>query len=176
MKLDSLNELYIEELKDVYDAENQLMAALPKLGEAASSPELRETFESHLEQTRGHIARLDQIFEELQVRATRRSCAGMKGILTESEKLMKEKNVEPQVLDAGLLAAAQRVEHYEIASYGTLRAFAEALGARNAAKLLAQTLAEEKKTNQKLSDIAESTINAEAAHAGQEEAGEEEEG
>ena len=161
MKLRSLQDLFVDELKDLYSAENQLVKALPKMAKAASSEELRSGFEEHLEQTRGHVERLDQIFEQLDARAKGKKCKAMEGLIEEGKELMEE-DAEPGVLDAGLIAAAQKVEHYEMASYGCVRTWAEQLGYHEAAELLQQTLDEEKETNEKLTQLAESVVNQEA--------------
>ena len=173
MKLDSLQELLVEQLRDLYNAEQQLIKALPKMAKAATNPDLRQGFETHLEQTRGHAERLEQIFSEMDMKARGKKCAAMEGLIEEGKELMEE-DAEPEVLDAGLIAAAQRVEHYEIAAYGTARTYAEVLALDNAAKLLQQTLDEEKETDQKLTELAESSINARAVHAAAEDSGDEE--
>jgi ferritin-like metal-binding protein YciE len=167
MKIESLQELFIDELKDLYSAENQIIKALPKMAKNSESDELRSAFEEHLEQTKGQVERLDQIFEELDVTPRGKKCKGMEGLIEEGKELMEE-DVEPEVLDAGLIGAAQRVEHYEIAAYGTARTHAELLKMDNAVKLLQETLDEEKETDQKLTSIAES-INVEAAEMEEEE-------
>lgn len=163
MKIESLRDLFIEELKDIYSAENQIIKALPKMEKAASSPQLKAGFSEHLQQTKGQVARLEQIFTQLDESPKGKTCKGMKGLLEEGEELMDE-DVDPEVLDAGLISAAQRVEHYEIAAYGTVRTYAELLGLNDAAELLQQTLNEEKQTDQKLNTLAES-INVEAERA-----------
>jgi len=172
MKIETLQELFIDELKDLYSAETQIIKALPKMIKNANSDELREAFEEHLEQTKGHVDRLDQILGELDASPRGKKCKGMEGLLEEAKELMEE-DIEPEVLDAGLISEAQRIEHYEIAGYGTVRTYAELLGLDEAAKLLQQTLDEEKETDRKLTSIAES-VNVEAAEmAGEEEEGEE---
>ncbi len=165
MKLESLHELFVEELQDLYSAENQILEALPKMIEKAQSPDLRRGFQSHLEQTRGHVRRLDQIFDQLgkDVDRNGKTCKGMKGIIKDGEDVVKAKG-EPEVRDAGMIAGAQRVEHYEIAGYGTVRTYAEQLGHRDWAQLLEQTLQEEKDTDLKLSQLA-GHINIEARAA-----------
>ncbi|HEX6466493.1 MAG TPA: ferritin-like domain-containing protein [Terriglobales bacterium] len=163
MKLESLHELFIEELQDLYSAENMILKALPKMAEEATSPQLKSAFEEHLQQTEGHVERLEQIFDELDVDADEKTCKAMKGIIAENEELLKE-DAEPEVLDAGMIAGAQRVEHYEIAGYGTVRTYAELLGHRDWAQLLQQTLDEEKATDQKLNGLA-GHINIEAKAA-----------
>lgn len=160
MKLESLRELYIEELRDLYHAEKQLVKALPKMAEAATSPELQTAFENHLEETRGHVERLEQIFDRLDIPARGKTCKAMVGLIEEAQELLDE-DAEPHVRDAGLIAMAQRVEHYEIAGYGTVRTYAEDLGDQDAAELLQQTLDEEGECDHKLTELAE-TINLEA--------------
>lgn len=160
MENNMLKELYVEELRDIYDAEKQLIKALPKMAEAAASEELRNGFEEHLEQTKGHAERLEQIFNELGEKPTGKKCKGMQGLVSEGSEIIDE-DLEGEVKDAGLISAAQRVEHYEIAAYGTVRTYATLLGEQNAATLLEKTLAEEKETDRKLTELAE-TINAEA--------------
>jgi ferritin-like metal-binding protein YciE len=159
-----LEELLVDELKDLYSAENQLVKALPKMAKAASSPELRRAFERHLEETRRQVERLDQIGQALDVRLTGKKCKGMEGLIEEGKEIMEE-DLEDPAIDAGIIGAAQKVEHYEIAAYGTARTHAEVLGYTKAAKLLQQTLDEEGATDKKLTQLAESIINVEAAHA-----------
>ena len=159
-----LNELLQEELRDLYSAETQIIKALPKMAKAASSPELRRAFERHLEETKRQVERLDQIGEELEVKMTGKKCKGMEGLLAEGRELMEE-DFEEDALDAGLIGAAQKVEHYEIAAYGTARTHAEMLGYRRIAKLLQQTLNEEGATDKKLTQLAESVVNYEAVQA-----------
>ena len=168
MPNEGLKELYIDELKDLYNAENQLVKALPKMAKAASSQELRAGFEQHLEQTKGHVQRLEQIFEMLDESPKGKKCKGMEGLVEEGSEIMKE-DFEGALLDAALIGAAQRVEHYEIAAYGTVRAFAEELGESEHASLLSETLEEEKETDDKLTELAKQ-VNAQA----NEESGEEE--
>lgn len=165
MSLDSLQSLFLEELKDIYHAEKQLVRALPRLAKAATAPELQEAITSHLEETEGHVERIEQIFKELGQAARGKRCKGMEGLLEEGKEIMEEEG-EPAVIDAALIAGAQRVEHYEIAAYGCLRTYAELLGMDKAAKLLSQTLAEEEAADKKLNSIAEGKVNAEAASAG----------
>ena len=160
MRQQALRELYIDELRDIYNAETQLVKALPKMAKAATSEELRSGFEEHLEQTRGHVSRLEQIFEALDEKPSGKKCAGMEGLVKEGGEMIS-KDFEGEVKDAGLIGAAQRVEHYEIAAYGTVRAFAEVLNERNAVDLLSQTLEEEKETDKKLTQLA-GEINVEA--------------
>jgi len=168
-----LRELYIDEIKDLYSAENQLVKALPKLAKAATSDELRSGFEEHLEQTKGHVQRLEQIFEALGESPKGKKCKGMAGLVEEGADVMGE-DFEGSVMDAALIGAAQRVEHYEIAAYGTVCAFAEELGETEHASLLTETLEEEKETDEKLSQLAEQ-INPQANEEAEEEASEEDE-
>ena len=165
MSLDSLQALFLEELKDVYHAEKQLVQALPRLAKAAGSPELQQAFTSHLKETQGHVQRLERIFQDLGQAARGKRCKGMEGLIEEGKEIMQEEGEQP-VIDAALIAAAQRVEHYEIAAYGCLRTYAQLLGHQNAATLLGQTLAEEEAADKKLTAIGERSVNAEAAAAG----------
>ncbi|HEY6766086.1 MAG TPA: ferritin-like domain-containing protein [Candidatus Sulfotelmatobacter sp.] len=157
---EELKELYINELKDLYSAENQLTKALPKMAKTATSDELREGFEEHLEQTKGHVQRLEQIFEMLGEKAGGKKCVGMEGIVKEGAEVMGE-DYEGALMDAALISAAQRVEHYEIAGYGAVIAYAELLGESEQASLLQETLEEEKETDEKLTELSKE-INAEA--------------
>jgi ferritin-like metal-binding protein YciE len=161
MKMESLKDLYLEQLRDLYSAETQLVDALPKLAESATSPDLKNGFNHHLRQTRDHVARLERIFDTLGEKPTGQTCHGMKGLVKEGEEMVKAKG-DPDVHDAGLIAAAQRVEHYEIAAYGTVRAYAEVLGQSDAVLTLNRTLQEEKDTDLKLTELARNHINAEA--------------
>jgi ferritin-like metal-binding protein YciE len=161
MRLDTLQKLYISELRDLYSAETQLVKALPKMAKGASSPELKDAFEQHLEQTKGHVERLEQLFEQLGESPRGKTCHGMKGLIEEGSEILKEEG-EDSVLDAGIIVAAQKVEHYEIASYGSVRTFANLLGKDEEAKLLQSTLDEEAETNQILTQLAESIVNPEA--------------
>ena len=161
MKLGTLEQLYISELRDLYSAENQLLKALPKMAKGASSNELKEAFEKHLEQTRGHAERLEQIFQQLDESPKGKTCHGMKGLIEEGSEILKEDG-EDSVLDAGIIVAAQKVEHYEIASYGSVRTFANLLNQEEAAKLLQSTLDEESETNEILNRLAEGVVNPEA--------------
>jgi ferritin-like metal-binding protein YciE len=154
MQQSELQELFIDELKDIYSAESQLVKALPKMAKAAASDELRSGFEKHLEQTKGHVARIEQIFQGLDDKPTGKKCKGMEGLIEEDDEAAKEDYVD-DAKDAALIGAAQRVEHYEIAAYGTVRAMAEKLGNTQAVKLLSQTLQEEKDTDEKLTKLAE---------------------
>jgi ferritin-like metal-binding protein YciE len=164
MKLNSLRELYIAELKDLYDGEHRIIKALPKMAETASAPELRSAFQEHLEQTRRQVDRLEEIFQKLGEPPKGQKCKGIEGIIDEGEALM-DKDSPPAVCDAALISAAQRVEHYEIASYGTVRTFARRLGYEDQALLLDTTLQEEGDTDKKLTSLAESYINEEAKSA-----------
>src|SRR5580704_7063822 len=139
MKENALRELYVDELRDIYNAENQLVKALPKMAKAATSSELRSGFEEHLEQTKGHVQRLEQIFNEMGEKASGKKCKGMEGLVEEGKEMIQEGELEGDVLDAGLISAAQRVEHYEIAAYGCVRAYATILGEKNAVTLLEET-------------------------------------
>jgi ferritin-like metal-binding protein YciE len=166
MKLKTLQDLFQHELKDLYSAETQLVKALPKMAKAATHEELKAGFEEHLEQTKGHVQRLEQIGESLEFRLTGHKCKAMEGLVAEGGELISE-DAEDTVRDAGLIGAAQRVEHYEIAAYGTARALARCLGFDEAADILGETLEEEKATDEKLTELAESAINAEAAESPQ---------
>ena len=168
MSMDSLKKLYIDELKDLYSAETQLVKALPKMAKKASAPELKQAFQDHLEQTKGHVERLEEIFEALDEKPTGKTCKGMKGLIEEGAEVIEEDG-DDAVLDAALIGAAQRVEHYEIAGYGVARTFATHLGEDNAADLLQETLDEEGETDKKLTQIAEEDINFEAASQEEEE-------
>ncbi len=161
MRLDSLKDLYVEQLKDLYSAENQLVKALPKLANGAFSLDLKQAFQEHLGQTEEHVRRLEQIFQDLGESPKGETCEGMKGLVREGEEMLDMKG-ENKVIDAGLIAAAQRVEHYEIAAYGTVRTYAEMLGKKQHLTLLEKTLKEESQTDEKLSKLAESHINEEA--------------
>src|SRR4030095_2538312 len=161
MTLDTLEKLYISELRDLYSAENQLLKALPKMAKGATSPELKEAFETHLEQTKGHVARLEELFEQLDESPKGKTCHAMKGLIEEGSEILKEDG-EESVLDAGMIVAAQKVEHYEIAGYGSVRTFANLLGKDEEAKLLQSTLDEEAETNEILNRLAETVVNPEA--------------
>jgi ferritin-like metal-binding protein YciE len=160
MTKNSLQELYVEELKDLFSAETQLTKALPKMAKAASSEELRQGFEEHLEQTKGHVERLQQIFEMLEEKGTGKKCLGMEGLIKEGTEVMGE-DFEDAMMDSALISAAQRVEHYEIAGYGSVIAYAELLGESEQASLLRETLEEEKQTDEKLTELAKE-INIQA--------------
>jgi ferritin-like metal-binding protein YciE len=162
MELDTLRELYVEELKDLHSAETQLVKALPKMEKAATNPQLKRAFAQHLRQTERHVARLERIFRDLDESPRGKKCVGMEGLVQEGQELIKEKP-EPAVLDAGLISKAQHVEHYEMAGYGTVRTYAETLGEERHVELLQQTLEEEEETDRRLSELAENSINIEAA-------------
>jgi ferritin-like metal-binding protein YciE len=161
MELDTLKDLYVDELKDLYSAEKQLVKALPKMAKAANDPQLKEAFRTHLEETRGHVERLEQICRDLGVSPRGKKCVGMEGLIEEGNELIQE-DPDPDVLDAGLINKAQHVEHYEMAGYGTVRTYARQLGFESQADLLQQTLDEEGKTDHLLTQLAESGINVEA--------------
>jgi len=160
----TLHDAFIDELRDTYDAEKQLTKALPKLAKAATSPELRSAFETHLEETRGHIERLEQVFESIDEKPRGKHCDGIAGIIEEGKSIMGEE-FDEATMDACLIAAGQRAEHYEMAAYGTLVAWARGMGHEEAANLLQEILDEEKATDEKLSALAEGGINQEAASA-----------
>ncbi len=162
MKLESLRELFIEELRDLYSAENQILKALPKMAKVASSPDLKAAFEKHLAETKGQVTRLETIFEGLGKSPKGKTCKAMKGIVEEGSEMLEAEG-DPGVIDAGLIAAAQRVEHYEIAGYGAVRSYARVLGEQEAETLLAETLEEESATDQALTGLADELINVEAA-------------
>ncbi|HZR57525.1 MAG TPA: ferritin-like domain-containing protein [Terriglobales bacterium] len=161
MKENELRELYVKELRDLYSAENQLVKALPKMAKAATSDELKSAFEEHLQQTQGHVQRLETIFENLGEKPSGEKCMGMEGLVKEGSEVIEDDDFEGELKDAALIGAAQRVEHYEISGYGTVRTFATLLEDDEAIELLEQTLEEEKETDQKLTEIAES-VNLEA--------------
>lgn len=158
MSLNALRDLFVDELRDVLSAEKQLLKALPKMAKAATSPDLRKGFETHLAQTETHVQRLVQVFESIGQTARAKTCKAMKGLIEEGSELMEE-DADSDVMDAALIAAAQKVEHYEIATYGTLATWAKLLGQKKAMSLLVQTLNEEKATDEKLSQLAETTVN-----------------
>jgi len=161
MKLDTLKTLYIDELRDLYNAENQLIKALPKMAKAASSEELQDAFEKHLEQTKTHVDRLEEVFEEIGEKPKGETCKAMKGLIEEGSEILHEDG-EESVIDAGIIVAAQKVEHYEIASYGSVRTFAQLLGKDSSAELLQTTLDEESEANELLNKLAEDIVNPEA--------------
>lgn len=169
MTLQSLTDLWLHELSDLYSAEQQLLQALPKLAEAASSEELQESLNTHIEQTKGQVVRLDQIFEMLKLKPEGKACKAMQGLIAEAEELLKQKEeADPDVLDAALIGAQQRVEHYEIAGYGCARTYARLLGNTQATALLEQTLIEEEETDRLLTELAETVVNLDAVEADQE--------
>jgi ferritin-like metal-binding protein YciE len=170
MKLDTLKKLYLEELRDIYNAEQQLVKALPKMAKGASSDELKQAIEDHLGETKTHVERLEEIFSGLDEEAKGKTCKAMKGLIEEGSEILDEKG-EESVLDAGIIAAAQKVEHYEIATYGTLRSWADLLGEDEAADLLQQTLDEEGEADKRLNEIAEGIVNPEALEETHEVAG-----
>jgi ferritin-like metal-binding protein YciE len=161
MEVDSLKKLYVEELKDLYSAEKQILQALPKMVKKATNPQLKNAFQEHLEVTQGQVERLERIFEALGKPARGKKCKAMEGLLEEGKEIMAE-DMGDDVMDAALISAAQRVEHYEMAGYGTVRTWAQLLGEKEAAKLLQQTLDEEGDADKSLTKLAESTINIEA--------------
>ncbi|MBA4064278.1 MAG: ferritin-like domain-containing protein [Isosphaera sp.] len=164
MPLDSLHDLYLTELKDLYSAENQLLKALPRMAKGASSPDLRAAFTEHLEVTRRQVDRLDTIFEGLGVKAKGKKCKAMEGLIEEGKEVLAEDG-DPAVVDAALICSAQKVEHYEIAGYGCARTFARLLGYPDAEALLQQTLDEEGEADKRLTALAETVVNAEAEEA-----------
>ena len=168
--VESLEDLLQEEVKDIYDAEKQLTKALPKLAKKASSPELKQAFEEHLRQTEQHMERLEQVFEQMELPVRGKKCEGMQHLISEGEDMIGEAE-DPATRDALMIAAAQKVEHYEIAAYGTMRTWASLLGHNEIAGIFEETLEEEKETDQKLTQIAESFVNEEAAEAEEEEVG-----
>lgn len=161
MKLATLHDLYVDELKDLYNAEHQLLKALPKMAKAASDPSLAKAFTNHLEETKAQIERLEKIFEKLDSSPKGKTCKAMKGLLEEGKDVMAD-DADPMVMDAALIASAQRVEHYEMAGYGCVRTYARLLGYDQAADLLQQTLDEEGAADKQLTKLAETVINAEA--------------
>ncbi len=161
MKIDSLKKLYIDELKDIYSAEKQITEALPKMISKTKNEKLKKAFEDHLKMTENQIQRIEEIFSNKKESPSGKKCKGMESIIEEGEEMMKE-ITDPEVLDAALIAAAQKVEHYEIASYGTVRTYAEILGDEDSRELLQQTLDEEKQTDLKLTELAVNSINIEA--------------
>jgi ferritin-like metal-binding protein YciE len=167
MKIQTLDDLFLENLKDVYNAEKQLLRALPKMAKAASSEDLRNAFREHTEQTKGQVTRLEQVFETLGQKAKSKTCNGMKGLVEEGQEVMEEDASDP-FGDLGLIAAAQKVEHYEISAYGTLRTFALAMGQKEVAGMLQQTLQEEEATDKKLTGISK-TLMKNAPRAEEEE-------
>ncbi len=164
MPMNSLHDVMIDMLKDTYHAEKQLVGALPKMARAAASDDLRSAFEAHLEETRGHVARLEEAFAVLEMKPAAKLCHGMKGLIDEGKEVIDEKKESaPAAIDAALIAAAQKVEHYEISAYGTLATFAETLGLAEVAEIFKSILDEEEATDEKLSELAKGSVNAEAA-------------
>jgi ferritin-like metal-binding protein YciE len=161
-EFNSFKDLFVNQIEDLYDAEQRLTQALPKMADAAHSNQLKQAFQKHLGETQGHVSRLESIFREINVEPKRETCAAMKGLITEGEEMINAKG-DPDIKDAALIAAAQRVEHYEISAYGTARSFARRLGLTQAQNLLEQTLQEESACDEKLTQIAESSINIQAS-------------
>jgi len=168
MKITTLHDLYVEELKDLYNAENQLLKALPKMAKAATSEDLRQAFTDHLEETKGQVVRLETIFKSLDASPKGKKCKAMEGLIEEGKEVLEE-DMDESVKDAALIAAAQRVEHYEMAGYGCVRTFARLLGYDEQADLLQETLDEEGAADHKLTELAESVINIEADNHGESE-------
>ncbi len=173
MAIKTAQDFFVDELKDIYSAEKQAIRAYPKLAKAVSSPQLKEALQTHLEETKGQVERLDQVFEILEKRASGKTCEAMKGLVEESSEALEEIEKGP-ILDAAIIACGQRMEHYEMAAYGTVLALAKAMGQDEIAQLLSQTLEEEKATDQKLTQVSES-VNKEAIGDDEEEEDEEEE-
>ena len=163
MEMNDLQDLFIEELKDLYSAEKQLLKALPRVVKAVENPELKNALQNHVRETEGHVQRLEQIFDRLGTSGRGKKCKGMEGLIEENKEMLGE-DAQPEVLDAGIIVGAQKVEHYEIAGYGSAVTFAKLLGDQESANLLAQTLDEEERTDKLLTQIAESSINVQAAH------------
>jgi ferritin-like metal-binding protein YciE len=170
MALESLQDLFLNELKDIYNAEKQIVRALPRLAKAAEAPELAQAFTKHLRETEGHVQRLERIFKSLGQTARGKTCKGMQGLLEEGKEILEEDGA-PEVIDAALISAAQRVEHYEMAAYGCLRTYAQLLGMGEADRLLEQTLREEEATDKALTELGEGGLNQAAFAAGEEEEG-----
>jgi ferritin-like metal-binding protein YciE len=162
MPVTTMNDLFLHTLQDIYHGEKQILRALPKMAKRASTPELKQAFEQHREETLGQVERLEQVFDQLGKRARGKPCEGIEGLIEEGKEIMEEVK-DPEVVDAGMIAAAQAIEHYEISRYGTLVAWAKQLGMNNVAKLLEQTLEEEKKADQILNKIALQNVNRKAA-------------
>jgi ferritin-like metal-binding protein YciE len=162
MKLESLRDLLLDQVSDVYDAETRITKALPKMAKAASAPELKKALEKHLKETEVHVERLEKVFEHLGAKPKRKTCKAMEGLIAEGDETIKE-DADPEVKDAALIAAAQRVEHYEMAAYGTVSAYAKLLKEKDVLKLFQETMAEEVSTDKALTKLAETTINVEAA-------------
>jgi ferritin-like metal-binding protein YciE len=161
-EFNSLEDLLVEQIKDLYDAEHRLVDALPKMAEAANSTALKNAFLEHLDQTRNHVTRLEQAFNDMGIEPSRETCQAMKGLVSEGSEIINSKGSNPAVRDAGLIAAAQRVEHYEMAGYGSARTFAGQLGLTEVADLLQSTLEEESVADKKLTQLATQKINVEA--------------
>jgi ferritin-like metal-binding protein YciE len=164
MKIGTMEELFVDQIEDLYDAEKRLVKALPKMAEATTSSQLRQAIQSHLTETQSHVMRLEQVFEDMGKKPKGKTCDAMKGLITEGEDVISATEESP-LRDAGIIAAANRVEHYEIAAYGSARSFAETLGLKRTASLLDQTLKEEKAADSKLTHLAQSSINADALRA-----------
>ena len=164
-EFNSLQDLFVNQIEDLYDAEQRLTKALPQMAEAANSSALRQAFQQHATETEGHVARLESIFRQIGIEPKRETCDAMKGLISEGQEMISAKG-DPDVRDAALIAAAQRVEHYEISAYGTARTFANRLGLREAANTLQQTLQEESATDEKLTQLAESSVNVQAQATG----------
>ncbi len=164
MQMESLQELLVHDLRDLYSAENQLLKAMPRMVKKATNPDLKKAIETHMRETEGHVQRLQKVFEKLGKKPTGKKCAAMEGLIEEGKEMMGE-DMEEDTMDAALIAVAQKIEHYEIASYGTVRTWAQLMGDEQTAKLLQQTLDEEGKTDKLLTELAESSINIEAAQA-----------
>jgi len=162
MKLSSLQDLFVDEIRDLYSAEKQLVKALPKVAKAATSPQLKTALQSHLAETENHVKRLEQVFQGLGLTPRAKKCKAMEGLIEEANDMLEE-DADPEVLDAAIIASGNRIEHYEIASYGTVRSYAQLMGNQQMANLLQQTLDEEGNADKKLTVLAESSINLEAA-------------
>ena len=162
MEMESLQELLVEEMRDIYNAEKQLLKALPKMAKKATNAQLKKAFETHTRETEGHVARLEKSFEKLGKKPTGKKCAAMEGLIEEGKEMMGE-DMDDETMDAALIAVAQKVEHYEIASYGTVRTWAQQIGDEQLAKVLQQTLDEEGRTDKLLTELAENSINISAA-------------
>jgi ferritin-like metal-binding protein YciE len=165
MEMETLQELFVEELKDLYSAEAQLLKAMPKMVKKAQHPELKQAFQTHMRETEGQVKRLDRIFDQLGEKAKGKKCLAMEGLIKEAKEHMSE-DMDEDVMDAALIGMAQKIEHYEIAGYGTARTYAKLLGNRDVQRLLQETLDEEGKTDKLLTKLAESSINVEAAQPG----------
>lgn len=170
MAMNDLRDVMVDLVKDLYHAEKQLVSALPKMAKAAASEQLRTAFEEHLEETRGHVERLEQVFAALEIKPSAKMCHGMKGLVEEGKEVIEERREgHPAAIDAALIAAAQKVEHYEITAYGTLATFADTLGLKDVGNLLKQTLDEEEAADKKLTGLAKGSVNGMAAGASEEE-------